>query len=275
MATTAPRSPASGWPSLAHRAHAPLRLMYSSSVGTCGICAHYLSFGSQPACLTQNSLERVYSETGDQLSKKKRTGAPPAYATPPAANLSVSPKWCGRRRCQYEHVSRRTFAATNDDRGSGRCRARRRGQRQHNHDPATAHRRRHRRVAKRKLAPKQRQHGRWVRTNVDAPTETTHQVERNLAEQLLAFACASHPTCGARSAAALMWRHDGLPANLRRVIAESDPFFAVCVTAPKFRVFHFGASPLTLGVSVEPREISVKHNSAAILFLRANPTSAS
>ncbi|KAH3767149.1 hypothetical protein Pelo_946 [Pelomyxa schiedti] len=123
------------------------------------------------------------------------------------------------------------------------------------------------RVAKRKLAPKRRQHGRWVRTNVkapdkikiDAPTETTHKVELSLAEQLLAFACASHPTCGARSAAALMWRHDGLPANLRRVIAESDLFFAVCVTAPKFRVFHFGISPLTLGVSVEPREISVKH----------------
>ncbi|KAH3764403.1 hypothetical protein Pelo_3747 [Pelomyxa schiedti] len=128
-------------------------------------------------------------------------------------------------------------------------------------------------VPKRKLAPTQRQHGRWVRTNIEKwdrthgntepepepKTETTHKVERSLAEQLLAFACASHPTCGARSAAALMWRHDGLPANLRRVIAESDLFFAVCVTAPKFRVFHFGVSPLTLGVSAEPREVYVKH----------------
>ncbi|KAH3731659.1 Protein kinase domain [Pelomyxa schiedti] len=51
----------------------------------------------------KDSLERVYAKTGEQLSKKKSdvwsvgalllfmiTGAPPAYATPPAANLSVS-----------------------------------------------------------------------------------------------------------------------------------------------------------------------------------------
>ncbi|KAH3765590.1 hypothetical protein Pelo_2551 [Pelomyxa schiedti] len=44
-----------------------------------------------------------------------------------------------------------------------------------------------------------------------------------------------------------------------RVYAAPLPFFAVCVTAPKFRVFHFGVSPLTLGVSAEPREVYVKH----------------
>ncbi|KAH3764392.1 hypothetical protein Pelo_3736 [Pelomyxa schiedti] len=65
------------------------------------------------------------------------------------------------------------------------------------------------------------------------PKPKPHQVERSLAEQLLAAAC---------SAAAHMWRHDGLPANLRR-----------------FRVFHFGVSPLTLSVSAEPREVYVKH----------------
>ncbi|KAH3722584.1 hypothetical protein Pelo_18710 [Pelomyxa schiedti] len=76
--------------------------------------------------------------------------------------------------------------------------------------------------------------------------------------QVAALAAACHPRCGARAAARLIWRHEGLPQYLWELVRESRVSFYVCLMNPKFHVLHFGISALTLGVLAEPRELCVK-----------------
>ncbi|KAH3731293.1 hypothetical protein Pelo_17875 [Pelomyxa schiedti] len=74
-------------------------------------------------------------------------------------------------------------------------------------------------------------------------------------DQLLAFACAGHPRCGAASPARLLWLRDPRAAAAVRDACFFQRSFRVAVFEGHHKPYHvlaFGVSPATLGVTSAP-----------------------